>query len=107
MEDQHKFFANHRTFQPNVVGCENAEFSYPETFKNSFHVFGVNIFPFFCNDHVLLAARANKMVVTEEGENKIGRAHGCTPVTYASRMPASSCKKTEDVRYALWCYGSP
>src|SRR2546421_277248 len=57
MEHQHKFFVNHRTFWPNIVGGENAQFFDSKAFENSFDIFGVNIFSFLGNDHVFLAAR--------------------------------------------------
>src|SRR5713226_9725141 len=57
MEHENKFFATHRTFQPNVVGGENTKLFDREALENSFNILRINIFPFFSDDHVFLAAR--------------------------------------------------
>src|SRR5882757_4044576 len=61
MQHQNKFFANHRTLWPDVVDRENAKLFDREAREHSFNVFGINIFAFFCHDHVFLAARELQM----------------------------------------------
>src|SRR6267378_1398037 len=56
MEYEHKFFVGHRPFWPNVVGGENAKFLDGKTFESGFDVLGIDILPFFGDDHVFLAA---------------------------------------------------
>src|SRR5467141_589500 len=56
MEYEHKFFVGHRSFWPNVVGGENAKFLDGKTFESGFDVLGIDILPFFSDDHVFLAA---------------------------------------------------
>src|SRR5258708_39244045 len=56
MQNEHKLFSNHRTFRPNVVGSENAKFLDRKALENNFDVLGIDIFPFFSDDHIFLAA---------------------------------------------------
>src|SRR5260370_30492265 len=56
MENEYKFFAGHRTFGPDVVGGKNPEFFYSKALENGFNVLGIDIFSFFGDDHVFLAA---------------------------------------------------
>ena len=56
MQRQHKFFANHRTLWPDVVGRENTKFFDGEALEDGFNVFGVNVFAFLGDDHVFFAA---------------------------------------------------
>src|SRR5438105_14419714 len=55
VQRQHKFFAGHRSFWPDVVGSKHAKFFHRKALEYDFDVFGINIFPFFSTDHVFIA----------------------------------------------------
>src|SRR6266850_1682406 len=56
MDHQHEFLGNHRTFWPDVIGSEYAEFLHGKTLEDRLHVLGINVFPFLGDDHVLFTA---------------------------------------------------
>src|SRR5712664_4497230 len=73
MEDEHKLFANHRTLWPDVVGGENAKFLDSKALENCFNVLGINIFSFFGDDHVFLAARELQVASLVEAAKVAGQ----------------------------------
>src|SRR5437588_1607640 len=73
MENQHKFLASVRRFGPDVVGGENAKFLYRKALENGFDVLGINVFPFFGDDHVFLAPRQLQMTRAVEAAKVTGQ----------------------------------
>src|SRR2546430_10077365 len=73
VQRQHKFFAGHRSFWPDVVGGEHAKFFHRKALEYGFDVFGINIFPFFGDDHVFLATCELQMTLAVKAAEVAGQ----------------------------------
>src|ERR1700676_5021340 len=61
MKDEEQLLINHGALRPDEIGGEDAEFLYRQTLEGDLDVFGINVFAFFGDDHVFLAAEELQM----------------------------------------------
>ena len=66
MKGEHQPLSSHGTLGPNIVGCKDAELFHGKAFEDAFDILGINILPFFRDDHIFLAAAQLQMTVFVE-----------------------------------------
>src|ERR1700722_19228416 len=64
MDDEQQLLSHHGPLRPDVIRSEHAKFLHRQRLEHGFDVFGIDVLPFFGDDHVFLAPEELQMPVT-------------------------------------------